>query len=204
MKDLPKKTGSFPYVAGLVLLTVVSYLLVFSPKIKEIRRLQAEVAARETEMGSAIRLWSDMARTPGQETLRWEQQVREWREKVPETPETERLMAEIGRRAVLHHLKGFRLVVPEEGKAQNTGPGGSPGPASTAAPPETAEPQKAKGFDELHVRLSFFSSYRDMAEFVDGIPRMKRLLSVRSLTVGEKDGEMQTTLDLSAYYGKPK
>jgi hypothetical protein len=43
-----------------------------------------------------------------------------------------------------------------------------------------------------------------MAEFVDGIPRMKRLLSVRSLAVGEKDGEMQTTLDLSAYYGKPK
>ena len=113
-------------------------------------------------------------------------------------------MAEIGRRAVLHNLKGFRLVVPEEGKAQKTGPGESPGPVSTAASPDAAEPQKAKGFDELHVRLSFFSSYKDMAEFVDGIPRMKRLLSVRSLTVGEKDGEMQTTLDLSAYYGKPK
>jgi Tfp pilus assembly protein PilO len=204
VKDLLKKTGIIPYVAGLVLLTVVSYLLIFSPKIKEIRRLQAEVAARETEMGSAIRLWSDMVRMPGQETRRWEQQVREWREKVPETPETERLMEEIGRRAVLHNLKGFRLVVPEEGKAQIAGPFDPPGLVSSAAPADTTEKERAKVFDELHVRLSFFSSYKDMAEFVDGIPRMKRLLSVRSLTVGEKDGEMQTTLDLSAYYGKPK
>jgi hypothetical protein len=33
---------------------------------------------------------------------------------------------------------------------------------------------------------------------------MKRLLSIRSVAVKEKDGEMETTLELSAFYRKAK
>jgi Tfp pilus assembly protein PilO len=203
MKAFLNRAGIFPYVAGLVLLTIVSYLLVFAPKLKEIRRLQAEVTVKESEMGNSIHLWSDMVRTPVPEVQRWEERVREWRERVPAAVETDKLLAEIGRRAALHNLKGFRLIVPDEGKMPAAGTGAPPG-FSPPAPAEAAPPEKTKGFEELRFRVTFLSGYKDMAEFVDGIPRMKRLLSVRNLAISEKDGEMETQVDLTAYYGKPK
>lgn len=199
MIDFLKKPGLFHFTVGLILLSMMSYLLVFSPKLKEIRRLQAEVAARETEMGNAIRLWSEMVQTPGQETRRWEERLREWREKVPETAETDRLMAEISRKAVLHNLRAIRLIIPSEGKAEKSSVARGPGSA-----PEKPGPEKTKAFGELRLQLTFLSTYRDMAEFVEGVPKMKRLLSVRNLTVKEKDGEMETAIELSAFYGKPK
>ncbi|HEY7585589.1 MAG TPA: type 4a pilus biogenesis protein PilO, partial [Candidatus Deferrimicrobiaceae bacterium] len=67
----------------------------------------------------------------------------------------------------------------------------------------TAQEKNASA-EEIRLRLSFSSTYRDMAEFVDGIPRMKRLLSIRSVVVKEREGEMETTLELSAFYRKAK
>ncbi len=210
MMDYFRKGGIVPLVLVLCALSAVSYLLVFSPKIREVRRLQVEVAAREAEMGSAVRLWGEMLTSEDEATRRLEERARDWRERVPEAPETDRLMAEIGRRAVLHDLRAFRLTVPVE-----SGPGGSGAvEVATAAPgaPSASGASAAAGTgqenpampQEVRLRLTFRSSYRDLAAFVDGIPRMKRLLSLRSLSVHEKDGAMESTVEISAYYGGAK
>jgi hypothetical protein len=188
-----------PLLGVLAALSAVSYFLVFAPEIREIQRLREEVAVRQTEMGNALRLWGRMARTGGEESRRWEEQVKAWRERVPETPKTDGLMAEIVRQVVLHNLKGFRLSILTDAKAEKSGTVEGPGAFA-----ERAEREKNKIAGELRLRISFFSTYRDMAEFVDGIPRMKRLLSIRSVAVKEKDGEMETTLELSAFYRKAK
>ncbi|MBI5576119.1 MAG: hypothetical protein HY896_07105 [Deltaproteobacteria bacterium] len=198
MRKLLGKSPLVPVAGVLVLLTAVSYLLVFSPKIREIRSLRAEVAAKEAERGNALRAWGDMAQTAGKEGHGWEDSVREWKEKVPESHEMDRLMAEIARRAVLHNLGGLRISVPTDDKTAGSGAAEGPGAA------HPAEQGKANGFGELRLRLVFHSGYKDMAEFMDGIPKMKRLLSVRSVAVKEKEGEMEATVDLSAYYGMPQ
>ncbi len=208
--DSIRKGGVVPLVLVLCALSAASYLLVFSPKIREVRRLQAEVAAREAEMGSAVRLWGEMLASEDEATQRLEARARDWRERVPEAPETDRLMAEIGRRAVLHDLRAFRLTVPVESgpaagaavEVSTTGPGAPPAagapPAGGAGPENPAMPQ------EVRLRLTFRSSYRDLAAFVDGIPRMKRLLSLRSLNIHEKDGATESTVEMTAYYGGAK
>src|SRR4030067_172470 len=86
----------------------------------------------------------------------------------------------------------------EEVEGRQTGMGGTvEGPGAFT---EGAVQEKNKFAEELRLRLSFFSTYRDMAEFVDGMPRMTRLLSRRSVAVREKDGEMEKTLELSEVY----
>jgi hypothetical protein len=186
-------------IGALAALSAVSYLLVFAPKIRELQRLREDVDARQAEMGSALRLWGRMASTGDAESRAWEEQVMSWRERVPESPETEALMTEIVRHAVIHNLKGFRLSIPTDAKVEKGGTVEGPGLSAEA------ESRNVSGFaGELRLRLSFFSTYRDMAGFVDGVPRMKRLLSIRSVDVNEKDGEMETTLELSAFYRKAK
>lgn len=199
MKEIFRKDGILRVLGVLAILSVLSYFLVFAPKLREVRRLQAEVALKETEMANSLRMWGTMARTAGDENRRWEDLVRVWRERVPDTPETDRLMAEIGREAVNHNLKGFRLTIPTDGKAGKSGVAEGPGAAT-----EEPERDKSKAFGELRLQLSFFSTYRDMAGFVEGVPRMKRLMAIRTLTVKEKDGEMETTLDLAAFHRKAK
>ncbi len=199
MKEDIRKKKLLQVLGALAVLSVLSYLLVFAPKLREVRRLQAQVAAEQTEMGNSLRRWGAMARTAVDETRRWENQVLAWRDKVPGTPETDRLMAEIGRKAVIHNLKGFRLIIPTDVKAVKSGVAEGPG-----ASVEGTEPDKSKAFGEIRLQMTFFSTYRDMAEFVDGIPGMKRLLAIRSLSVKEKDGEMETTLELAAFHRKPE
>jgi Tfp pilus assembly protein PilO len=188
-----------PLIGALAALSVLSYFLVFAPKIRELQRLREEVSVKQAETGAAVRLWGTMSRTEGAESRHWEEQVRAWREKVPDAPETERLMGEIGRQVVLHHLKGFRLSVPTDAKAGKSGTVEGPGGSA-----ERGEQGQHTDEGELRFRLSFFSTYRDMAGFVDGIPKMKRLLSIRSVDVKGKDGEMEAELELSAFYRKAK
>lgn len=199
MKETLKKGRVLPLLGGLAVLSAVSYFLIFAPKIREVQRLQEEVAAKQGEMGSALRLWGAMARTSEAETRRWEEQVKGWRERMPETPEMEGLMAEIGRQAVLHGLTGFRLSIPTDARVERSGTVEGPGASA-----EREEQETKKIGSELRLRLSFFSTYRDMAGFLDDIPRMKRLLSIRSVSIKEKDGEMETTLELSAFHRKAK
>src|SRR3989304_7133485 len=183
VKERLKKGGVLPLLGVLAALSAVSYFLVFAPKIREVQRLREEVEVRQTEMGAGIRLWGRMARTGGEESRHGEGRVRAGRERVPETPETDGLMAEIVRQVVLHNLMGFRLTISTDAKAGRSGTVEGPGAFT-----EGAVQEKNKFAEELRLRLSFFSTYRDMAEFVDGIPRMKRLLSIRSVAVRGRGG----------------
>jgi len=53
---------------------------------------------------------------------------------------------------------------------------------------------------EARFRLTFQSTYRDLAEFLDEIPRAQRLLKIRSVSVREKADAMATEIELSAWH----
>jgi Tfp pilus assembly protein PilO len=53
---------------------------------------------------------------------------------------------------------------------------------------------------ESRFRLTFRSTYRDLAEFLDGIPRARRLLTIRSVSVKEKEDAMAAEIELSAWH----
>lgn len=199
MKERIKKGGVLHLLGALLALSAASYFLVFAPKIREVQKLKEDVEAKQAEMDSALRLWGRMASTGDAEIGRWEEQVKAWRERMPESPDTDGLMAEVARNVVLYNLKGFRLSIPTDGKTEKSGTVEGPGVSA-----EGEEKERNRFAGELRLRLSFFSTYRDMAGFVDGIHRMKRLLSIRSVAVKERDGEMETTLELSAFYRKAK
>ncbi|GAB4372739.1 MAG: hypothetical protein Kow00128_21730 [Deltaproteobacteria bacterium] len=187
--------------AGLATASALSYLLVFAPKFRELQQLQTEVIAAEAEMRKALEVWGEMSHTSRADIDRLEGIVLAWRDKVPESPETGTLLEEIGRQAVRHRLRALRLTVPEAASRETgstvTGPGGT-----SAAEAEEAVREASPG--EIRYRLVFASSYRDMAEFLDEIPRMKRLVTVRTLAIREKEREMETTLELSAFHRSPR
>jgi hypothetical protein len=82
-------------------------------------------------------------------------------------------------------------VVPAAGSAQ----GGDPTAAEARAPA-----QGKGGAVEARFRLTFRSTYRDLAEFLDEIPRARRLLTIRSVSVREKADAMAAEIELSAWH----
>ena len=182
-------------VLALLALSAASYLLVFSSKLAGVRRLQADVVAANADMESALSAWEEMSRTSRSDIDILEKRVAQWRSKVPESPETESLLEELGKHATRHRLRSFRLSVPSEGSASAMGVVAGPMPG-----PEKPGEDENSGPGEIRLHLAFRSTYRDMAEFLDGVPKMRRLLSVNTLKVREKDGEMETDVELSAFY----
>lgn len=185
-------------LGSLLVLSVLSYFLVFSPKVREVRRLQTEVLAANADMESSLTAWEEMSRTSRSDIDILEKRVAEWRSNVPESPETESLLTELGRHASRHHVRRFRLSVPAEGQSAPVSAIAGP-PVAPAAAGEGSK----EGPGEIRLQLSFVSTYRDMAGFLDGIPKMKRLLSVNGVKIREKDGEMETDVELSAFYRRP-
>ena len=185
-------------LSALLVLSALSYFLVFLPKVHEVRRLEATVVSANADMEVSLKAWEEMSRTSRSDIDILEKRVAEWRSKVPESPETESLLKELGRHAARHRVRNFRLSIPVEGP--------SAAGSSVAGPSVVSAPQKEEAKDgsgEIRLLLSFFSTYRDMAEFLDGIPKMNRLLSVNELKIREKDGEMETDVELSAFYRRP-
>jgi Tfp pilus assembly protein PilO len=64
--------------------------------------------------------------------------------------------------------------------------------------------QGKDGAVEARFRLTFRSTYRDLAEFLDGIPRARRLLTIRSVTVKEKADAMTAEIELSAWHRRER
>jgi Tfp pilus assembly protein PilO len=120
----------------------------------------------------------------------WEERLRAWERRVPSTPETERLLAEIGELAVRHNLKAFGLAGVSTAASP---PGGS-------APDPSAPREGKEGAVESRYRITFRSTYRDLAEFLDEIPRARRLLTIRSVSVKEKEDAMEAAIELSAWH----
>jgi hypothetical protein len=119
-----------------------------------------------------------------------------WERRVPPAPDAEHLLAEIGEMAVRHNLKAFGLTVaPAAGSTEL----GGVAPDTTAAISGALVELKT-GALEVRFRLTFQSTYRDLAEFLDEIPRARRLLTIRSVSVREKADAMATEIELSAWH----
>jgi Tfp pilus assembly protein PilO len=187
-----RKEGILPVALGLTALGVASYFLLFAPELRTIRSLRAEIAAKDTEVAEAMKLRTEVAQSRVGEGARWEERLRTWERLVPSTPDTEHLLAEIGEMAVRHNLKAFGLTVPPAaGSAQG---GAAPDPTAAGAA------QGKDGAVEARFRLTFRSTYRDLAEFLDEIPRARRLLTIRSVSVKEKADAMAAEIELSAWH----
>ena len=187
-----RKEGILPVVLGLATLGAASYFLLFVPELRTIRSLRAEVAVKDAEVSEAMKLRTEVTQSRVGEGARWEERLQAWERRVPSTPDTGRLLAEIGEMAVRHNLKAFGLTVaPAAGSAQ----GGDPTAAVGDAPAQGKE-----GAVETRFRLTFRSTYRDLAEFLDEIPRARRLLTIRSVSVREKADAMAAEIELSAWH----
>ena len=187
-----RKEGILPVALGLAVLGAVSYFLLFAPELRTIRFLRAELASKDAEVAEAMKLRTEVARSRAGEGAQLEERLRTWERRVPSTPDAEHLLAEIGEMAVRHNLKVFGLTVaPSAAPAQPGDP--------TAAGAGAAAPEKG-GAVEARFRLTFRSTYRDLAEFLDEIPRARRLLTIRSVSVREKADAMAAEIELSAWH----
>ena len=190
-----RKEGILPVVLGLAALGAASYFLLFAPELRTIRSLRAELAVKDAEVAEAMKLRTDVAQSRVGEGTQWEARLRTWKQRVPSSPDAGHLLAEIGEMAVRHNLKSFGLTVdPAAGSAQG---GAAPDPtAGAAGAPANAEEEAV----EARFRLVFRSTYRDLAAFLDEIPRARRLLTIRSVSVREKAGAMAAEIELSAWH----
>ncbi len=192
---MPWKEGILPVVLGLAALGAASYFLLFAPELREIRSLRAEIAAKDAEVAEAMKLRTAVAQSRVGEGALWDESLRTWERRVPSTPDTGQLLAEIGELAVRHNLKAFGLI----GVSSAGSPQGGSAPDSPAAAPEEGRDAK-EGAVESRYRITFRSTYRDLAEFLDGIPRARRLLTIRSVSVKEKADAMEAEVELSAWH----
>ncbi len=177
-------------LGGILSLSVLSYLLVFAPKLAAVRQLRGEAEKSNEELSRALSAWQEIVHSSRGDIARLERLAATWDARVPEEPETERLMEEFVREAARHHLRSLRIEIPEDKGAVPTG---------TVSGPGQAGPEK-KAMEEIPLKVTFSSTYRDMADFLEAIPRMKRLASVRSLKIRRHEGRMETEILLKAFY----
>lgn len=181
------KEGILPLALGLAALCAVSWFVLFSPELRAIRSLRAEIAAKDAEVAEALQLRAAVAESAGREGGRWEERLRTWKRRVPSRPDTGRLLEEIGDLAVRHRLDSFGLTVV---------PAAQPGPEDAGARQDGGRNAPM----ETRFRMTFRSTYRDLAEFLDDLPRMRRLLTIRSVSVKEKAGAMAAEVEASAWH----
>ena len=182
-----RKEGILPVAFGLAALGVASYFLLFAPELRTLGVLRGEIAVKDAEVTEAMKLRTEVAQSRVGEGAQWEERLRTWERRVPSAPDTGRLLAEIGELAVRRNLKAFGLTVP-------------PAAADPAAAGTGVPAQGKGGAVESRFRLTFRSTYRDLAEFLDGIPRARRLLTIRSVSVKEKADAMTAEIELSAWH----
>jgi len=190
-----RKEGILPVALGLAALGVASYFLLFAPELRTIRSLRAEIAMKYAKMSETMTLRTEVTQSRVGEGARWEERLQAWERRVPSTPDTGRLLAEIGEMAVRHNLKAFGLTVAPAAGSER----GGVAPDTTAAIAGALAQWKA-GAVEARYRLTFRSTYRDLAEFLDEIPRTRRLLTIRSVSVREKADAMAAEIELSAWH----
>lgn len=188
--DIWKKEGILPVLLGLLALAAASYHFVFAPKIAKVRALKEEIARKEAEVAETMALRSAVEESRRSGEKSWDRKLRSWEERVPASPEPDRLLAEIGEQAARHRLRSFALSVvsaePEGGAPQ--------APAAEGAPAEKER------MSEVRYRMTFRSTYRDLAGFLDDIPGMRRLLSVRSVSIKGEEGAVAATVEVSAWH----
>jgi len=194
----------FLLVGSLAAASLLLYAAVFAPKVRAIDGLKSEAAARQERASSSLRQWEEMPRSKDEKTRAWEEAVARFDERVPGEPEQERFMAEVGALVVRRQLREFRLSVsggmdaaPAGGAAQ--GPVAST-PAPGGTPGEGGTPESGPSFTEIRYRLVFTSAYRNLADFLDDLPRLKRLVAIRSVTIRETEGKTETALEISIFH----
>ncbi len=188
--DIWKREGVLPVLIGLLALAAASYHFAFAPKIAKVRVLKEEIARKEAEVAETMALRSAVEESRRSGEKGWDRELRSWEERVPVSPEPDRLLAEIGEQAARHRLGSFALSVISAEPA-----GGAP-----QAPPAEGAPAEKERMPEVRYRMTFRSSYRDLAGFLDDIPRMRRLLSVRSVSIKGEEGAMAATVEVSAWH----
>jgi len=185
--DIWKKEGILPVLLGLLALAAASYRFVFAPEIAAVRGLKEEIARKDAEVAETMALRSAVEESRRSGEKSWDTRLRYWEERVPVSPEPERLLAEIAGQAARHRLRSFALSVV------------SAEPAPQVPPGEGAPAEKER-MPEVRYRMTFRSTYRDLAGFLDDIPRMRRLLSVRSVSIKGEEGAMAATVEVSAWH----
>ncbi len=191
-------------LGSLATASLVLYAAVFAPKMRAIDGLKVEAAARQERASTSLRQWEEMPRRKDEKTRAWEEAVARFEERIPGEPEQERFMAEVGALVVRRHLREFRLSASDGVDSASAG-GTAQGPVAIAPAPggtsgEGGTPESGPSFSEIRYRLLFCSAYRDLADFLDDLPRLRRLVAIRSVTIREKEGKMETTLEISIFH----
>jgi Tfp pilus assembly protein PilO len=194
----------FLLVGSLAAASLLLYAAVLAPKIRAIDGLKAEAAARQERASSSLRQWEEMPRGKDEKARAWETAVARFDERIPSRPEQERFMAEVVALVVRRQLREFRLSV-SDGMDAASAVGAAQGPAASAPAPggtpgEGGTPESGPSFTEIRYRLVFSSAYRDLADFLDELPRLKRLVAIRSVTIREKEGKTETALEISIFH----
>lgn len=191
-------------VGSIAAASLLLYAAVFAPKIRALDGLKSEAAVKQARASSSLREWEEMPRSKDGQARAWEEAIARFDERVPGAPEQERFMAELGALVVRRRLGEFRLSPVSDGKdgasaaeTSEVSVANAPAPGGT---PEGGPPESGQPFAEIRHQIRFCSAYRDLADFLDDVPRMKRLVDVRSVTVRESAGRMETALEVSIFH----
>ena len=202
-------------VGSLAAAAVLLALFLFSPKVRAIQQLREAAAERQSRVSESLRQWSEMSEKRDERASAWEEALARAARRVPHGPELEGFMAELSALAVRHHLRAFRLT--PSGAMGGAAGGPDQGPAPVASAPEPQDGLTPGGADagassaagespptELRYRVLFTSTYSDLADLLDDLPRMRRLVTVRSVKVAMKEGALETALEISIFHrGSP-
>jgi Tfp pilus assembly protein PilO len=178
-------------VAGiLALVGVGGYAGLVMPRLREVRTLKAQLTRQEPDPGLAAPRFPPITE---EERKLWAELEARLRKRFPEEkdlPGALEAVADLARSArmqlVTLNLQNPPAKPPPGGPSA---PGGTPpSPAFSVQPPLSLSPTT--------IKLTAFHRYRDLVQFLDGLPRLPVAVAVESIETRRVDDRLSTEMTL--------
>jgi len=195
MKDIPEGLKRGVIIGGSILFLASLSVFFYLPKIKEMRRIKAEIAQAEKEMERIKRMERDF-KPSSQEEARWREVESSFPSLIPPEKDVHGLIYELAGRARKCNILDISLKEEKEGKVPE---------GRRPVSPETSvkgKPTPVEGMEYFFLRLYFHCQYKDLALFLKEIQDVKRLLLLESLVIKRGFPLISVELMVKAYYGR--
>jgi len=194
--DIPEGLRKGVIVGVSILLLAGLFGFLCLPKIKEVRRIKANINRVEKEIKKAKRIERDFKPPSREEEKRWEEVESRLYSAIPPEKDLHKLIYELADRARRCNILDISLKEEMESKVPE---------GRRPVSPETSvkgEPTPVGVREYFFLRLYFHSEYRDLALFLKEIQDVKRLLLLESLVIKRGFPLISVELVVKAYYGK--
>jgi Tfp pilus assembly protein PilO len=196
LEDIPEGLRKGAVIGVIILFIAGLFYFLYLPKIKELRKIRAEIDRVEKEIEEAKRIERDFHPVSQEEEGKWKQVKSRLCALIPPERDVHKLIYELAGRARKCNIFDISF---KSGKEINTKIFQGRKEVLSPVPIQVKEIFE-EDVDYFFIKISSHSGYRDLAQFLEDIQKIDRFLEMESLVIKRNFPLISAELAVKAYY----